>query len=149
MILDGVIIDEDNKFPLHSGGNSHVIFDIMRMLSNQEDREYILKFLLRQVPYYNTPEYSSKYTFAGVATGGAFLALMLAENMGADFLIIGKDKSLSNQPNTNHLVFIVDDVETTGSSLQEAREALIAVGVKEGNIRTVSFFKRPQPIQEK
>lgn len=150
MILDGVVISEDNVFRLHSGGTSHVRFDVMRMLQHREDREYILKTLLRDVDYWDRPDYAphvSMYTFAGIATGGAFLALILAEKLNAKFLIIGKDGSLSNPPDTQNHIYIVDDIETTGRSMEEARQALLNVGVDAGHISGLTLFHRPLPQQ--
>lgn len=123
-ILDGVLVGD---FELHSGGRSNVKFDVEAMMKTPIDRHYLSTI----VPFPVSPV----DWLVGLETGGAILAMLIAEKFNANFAIFRKDKT-HTLPYTPHAIMhnariiIVDDVITTGSSIDAASRMLTAQGYK-------------------
>lgn len=132
-IFDGILINTEQPFTLHSGGTSPVKFDVTQMLYDVQTRDYIAQILVN-----NTRQIASDLpqVVVGIETGGAYCALLLLDylrrnmNQGPYFGIVNKDGTCTLPQTTGDVVpcLLVDDVVTTGNSFDEAGRILAALG---------------------
>ena len=123
-VFDGVKVRREPEFPLHSGGTSPVLFDVPAMLGTKADRDYLSNLLTGRILKFDFN------TIVGIEFGGSLLALLLVESFRQSKVDIGfyrKDGSLV-MPGAARRCILVDDVVTTGSSLNEVQRALEAAG---------------------
>lgn len=128
----------DTPTELHSGGKSHVIIDVISMLTDSILRTQIL-FDMKQELFPFTNELSSSAftaskehkvspTIVGIETGGALLAMAFAAMSEFPYGIYRKDGTLImpkfKEETLDRPVILVDDVITTGNSLKQAQECL-------------------------
>jgi orotate phosphoribosyltransferase len=122
-VFDGVVL---GKHTLSSGKESNVKFVIERMLENATDRFYVTQ-LLKENKRCN----SSYAAVAGLETGGALCGLLLASVEQKSFFTLDKDYVPSRLPfYANEEVLLVDDVVSTGASVQKGMAALVKAGFK-------------------
>ena len=94
------------RFKLHSGEISNIFYDINDMLTD----DYYVEQMLDKIPF------SEHYI--GIATAGAIIARLISrERKGSKFSMI-KDKELKGDFPERYI--LIDDVVTTGNSLEEA-----------------------------
>src|SRR5574337_1232127 len=131
-ILDGVKI---GNFRLHSGSKSPVLFDVMEMIKEPRDRDYVKTTLIDQV-YEKIPQMGLNDLYiVGIEFGGAILAAMVADNFSQKLAFVRKDGTCTLKPGVYlEEAVIVDDVYTTGSSIAMARSALESIGFQQQNI---------------
>lgn len=105
---------------LHSGQTSHLVIDVIWMLTDPRLRKNIIQEMSAKISPVNT------VTIVGIETGGAILASLVAEQKNMMYGVYRKDGTLIMPKDTvdKKDVIIIDDVKTTGKSLEEARQAL-------------------------
>jgi orotate phosphoribosyltransferase len=98
------------KFKLHSGDESNIFYDVNELITD----DYYFEYILRNVP--------SSAHYIGIATGGAIIAREISriKNSKCSFI---KDNELKGERPKEKWV-LIDDVTTTGSSLENAIEII-------------------------
>lgn len=123
-----VLIDDDQGFVLHSGGRSHVLFDVPGMLYEPEARDFIVEGLMRLMPKHEIVQ-----AIVGIEFGGALLAALIADRwhstLGRRLDLVfyrPQEKAVAYLPPYDGPagpapnVIVLDDVITTGLSMSEA-----------------------------
>lgn len=120
-ILRGIKIYEELQ-ELHSGGESHVIFDVLKMISDGRDRYTIISSLYDQCKN----EYYKADAIIGIEFGGAILAALMSNHLmnGKPLGFYRKDGSLILPNGEIKKVILIDDVITTGQSVNDAKNRL-------------------------
>lgn len=123
------------KTPLHSGGESDIFFDIIESLSDPISRKQIIEYVDSKIAlseFYNDG-------IVGIELGGALIAALYAGYIECSMMrgklptkvklgIYRKDGTLIMSPKAEN-VWLIDDVITTGTSIQEAKSCLVREGI--------------------
>lgn len=133
-----IIEGDASWFPLHSGGSSPVLFDVMAMMGDDKTLDFIVDSLRSRITadWHRLSMSSQMRAIAGIELGGAVLAGLIAHKMGLSLVVVRKDGTTSHKaPPPDHPVHLVtsyvaliDDVITTGASIDAAEAALKAAG---------------------
>lgn len=118
-------------YTLRSGIKSKYYCDIKEALGNPKILDLIVNQLIKDVPKNST-------CIAGSGYGGISLASLVAYKLRIPLVLVrdkvknhGTKKTIDGYlPTKKDIVCIVDDVFTTGSSLNETREKLAITGVR-------------------
>lgn len=98
------------NFSFHSGSKGTILYDVNSLLTDKHFRDHVLN----AIPF--SPHY------VGIATGGALVALLIAQQRDALFSMV-KDKELKGEMPKGEWL-LIDDVTTTESSLKDALEII-------------------------
>jgi orotate phosphoribosyltransferase len=142
-IFDWIEIHQVPK-TLHSGDQTNVFFPIEKLLSNSEVRNVVLGDLSSHI--YDLKDkkvFEVMPPLVGIVTGGAYVALCLARDFSIDCFFIEKDGT-TNLPRSIKDVILIDDVVTTGNSLNQAKAFLEGRGHKV--IETMCVIDRREMI---
>lgn len=119
------------SFLLSSGKESNTYIDMKGLYSNKEKFSFVLESILSIL----NPD--SNTTFVGLASAGIPLATALAQNSPANFAYIrsnqkeyGTKNILEGSVSKETKLILIDDVYTTGKSINQATLALLNLGYK-------------------
>jgi orotate phosphoribosyltransferase len=101
---------KEGDYTLHSGQKSKYIFDVMRLIRNQEFLEEFYNFVDGDF-------------LVGIEFGGAAYVILNGGNQNIDFAIIRKDGTIYGSPIPKDYV-LLDDVVTTENSIRVAMEQI-------------------------
>lgn len=118
-VFEGIKIGD---FTLHSGNHSPVLYDVPSMLWRNRDRKYIQDTLIAKI---GNVDFDA---IVGIEFGGALLAVLLSEWYQDKMLgFYRKDGTIILEWPAQKII-LVDDIVTTGTSIEEAKAALEEAG---------------------